>query len=129
MYTEALILVQDRMYWAKTENWLQKRYMEINTGSEDNNQFRILGYQWRTLHFNDQTRQSTAKIMAGYKKSDPDSVFFMQQANCLAVPCNLLPHLLLSLLRPVSMQLPLERKAKTKAYLRKIIFLFFPIES
>lgn len=90
-------LVQDRMYWAKTEKWLQQRYTEINPTCEDNNHFRILGYQWRTLHFNDQTRQSTAKIMAGYKKSDPDSVFFMQQANCLAVPCNILPHLFLSL--------------------------------
>ncbi|RVW90081.1 hypothetical protein CK203_035873 [Vitis vinifera] len=42
------------------------------------------------LRFNDETRQSTAKIMAAYRESDPGSVFIMQQANCLAVPCKYL---------------------------------------
>lgn len=62
----------------------------MHPGSENNEKFRILGYQWRVLCFNDETRQSTAKIMAAYRESDPGSVFIMQQANCLAVPCKYL---------------------------------------
>lgn len=56
-------------------------------GSDPNERFRVLGYQWRVLRFNDDTRQSTVKIMATYRESEPHSVRFMQQANCLAVPC------------------------------------------
>lgn len=89
--------MQDKVYWAKTEDWLLRRYAEINPTHEGNEHFRILGYQWRTLHFNDHTRQSTAKVMAGCMESDPASLFFMQQAHCLAVPCNMLTYLFFSL--------------------------------
>ncbi|MFS8019462.1 putative S-adenosyl-L-methionine-dependent methyltransferase [Helianthus anomalus] len=72
--------------WYKTENWLGQRYAELRPRSEQNVSFRILGYQWRTLRFNDVTRQSTAKVMTAYNESDPGSIFLMQQAHCLAVP-------------------------------------------
>ena len=49
--------------------------------------FRVLGYQWRTLRFNDDTLHSTAKVMAAFKESDPGSIFLMQEPHCLAVPC------------------------------------------
>lgn len=54
---------------------------------EQEGNFRILGYQWRNLHFNEETRQSTVKIMAAYRDSAPGSIYLMQQAECLAVPC------------------------------------------
>ncbi|XP_059632303.1 uncharacterized protein LOC132274947 [Cornus florida] len=76
----------NEVYWPGTEKWLQQRYAEIHPGFEHDERFRILGYQWRTLRFNDETRQSTVKIMAAYRESDPESVCFMQQAHCLAVP-------------------------------------------
>ncbi|KAK9063044.1 hypothetical protein SSX86_016914 [Deinandra increscens subsp. villosa] len=72
--------------WYKTENWLSQRYAELSPRREHNAFFRILGYQWRTLRFNDDTRQSTAKVMAAYNKSDPGTIFLRQQAFCLAVP-------------------------------------------
>ncbi|XP_038724271.1 uncharacterized protein LOC120015790 isoform X2 [Tripterygium wilfordii] len=74
------------IYWPETEKWLQRRYAEIHPGHEHNDSFRILGYQWRTLRFNDDTRQSTAKVMAAYRESEPGSVCLMQQPHCLAVP-------------------------------------------
>ncbi|KAK6914154.1 hypothetical protein RJ641_021475 [Dillenia turbinata] len=74
----------DQIYWPETERWLQQRYMEIHPSHEKRN-FRILGYQWRVLRFNDNTRQSTVKLMAA--ESDLGSVWFMPQAHCLAVPC------------------------------------------
>ncbi|KVI08061.1 hypothetical protein Ccrd_013571 [Cynara cardunculus var. scolymus] len=73
-------------HWYKTENWLRQRYAELHPGGEQNVAFRILGYQWRTLRFNEDTRQSTAKVMAAYKESDPGSLFLRQEAHCLAVP-------------------------------------------
>ncbi|KAI3746698.1 hypothetical protein L6452_09137 [Arctium lappa] len=73
-------------HWYKTENWLRQRYAELHPGGEQNVVFRILGYQWRTLRFNEDTRQSTAKVMAAYKESDPGSLFLRQEAHCLAVP-------------------------------------------
>ncbi|XP_071938141.1 uncharacterized protein [Coffea arabica] len=76
----------DNIHWHKTESWLQQRFAEIHPFCE-NNGFKVIGYQWRTLHFNDDTRQSTVKIMAAYEKSNPASVFYMQQPHCLAVPC------------------------------------------
>ncbi|KAF8401982.1 hypothetical protein HHK36_012933 [Tetracentron sinense] len=76
----------DSVHWPKTEKWLQQRYSEIHPGYEHKGHYRILGYQWRVLRFNDITRQSAVKIMAAYRKSDPDSVCFMQQPHCLAVP-------------------------------------------
>ncbi|XP_070029564.1 uncharacterized protein [Nicotiana sylvestris] len=75
-----------KCYWARTENWLQQRYEKIYPGCEHEGNFRILGYQWRNLHFNDDTRQSTVKVMAAYRESDPGSIYLMQQAECLAVP-------------------------------------------
>lgn len=50
-------------------------------------QFKVLGYQWRVLRFNDDTRQSTVKVMAACQPSDPGSLILMQQPDCLAVPC------------------------------------------
>lgn len=68
-----------------------QRYMNIKPpGDNDDERFRILGYQWRVLRFNDDTRQSAVKILAAYRESDPYSVCFMQQAHCLAVPCKVL---------------------------------------
>ncbi|XP_048137350.1 uncharacterized protein LOC115743349 isoform X2 [Rhodamnia argentea] len=74
------------VYWSSVENWLLQRYADIYPRSDPNERFRVLGYQWRVLRFNDDTRQSTVKIMATYRESEPHSVRFMQQANCLAVP-------------------------------------------
>lgn len=78
---------QNTVYWPGIEKWLQQRFKEIHPGYDHNVRYRILGYQWRVLRFNDNTRQSTVKLMAAYDDSDPGSVFFMQQAHCLAVPC------------------------------------------
>lgn len=72
--------------WYKTANWLGQRYAELHPRNEHNVCFRVLGYQWRTLRFNDDTRQSTAKVMAAFKESDPGSIFLMQEPHCLAVP-------------------------------------------
>ncbi|XP_022887180.1 uncharacterized protein LOC111403058 [Olea europaea var. sylvestris] len=76
----------DKRYWARTENWLEQRYAEIHPGHKANGKFRISGYQWRTLHFNDDTRQSTVKVMTAYREEEPDVVCLMQQPHCLAVP-------------------------------------------
>uniref|UniRef100_M1BFQ0 Uncharacterized protein n=1 Tax=Solanum tuberosum TaxID=4113 RepID=M1BFQ0_SOLTU len=76
----------ENCYWGKTENWLQKRYEKMYPEHEQEGDFRILGYQWRNLHFNEETRQSTVKIMAAYRDSNPGSIYLMQQAECLAVP-------------------------------------------
>jgi hypothetical protein len=54
---------------------------------EKNGRFNVLGYQWRSLRFNDDTRQSTVKVMAACRTLQPSSVFYMQQPHCLAVPC------------------------------------------
>ncbi|CAK7327316.1 unnamed protein product [Dovyalis caffra] len=81
--------------WRETEKWLDQRYAEEIHKNDNNGEvaggFRILGYQWRTLHFNDETRQSAVKVMAAYhrQESQPsaaDSIFLMQQPLCLAVP-------------------------------------------
>ena len=71
------------------ERWLQERYAEVCPGSGcgDEERFRILGYQWRALRFNDDTRQSTVKVMSAYRQSEPALIFLMQQPHCLAVPC------------------------------------------
>ncbi|XP_043722638.1 uncharacterized protein LOC122669837 isoform X1 [Telopea speciosissima] len=74
------------VYWPETEQWLQQRYAQVHPEHESNVQFTILGYQWRILRFNDTTRQSTVKLMAACRKSDPASVYLMPQAHCLAVP-------------------------------------------
>ncbi|XP_015887778.3 uncharacterized protein LOC107422795 isoform X2 [Ziziphus jujuba] len=74
------------VYWPATERWLQKRFEETHPGQQQKDRFMILGYQWRVLRFNDNTRQSTAKILAAYQESEPGSVCIMQQPHCLAVP-------------------------------------------
>ncbi|XVF62773.1 hypothetical protein PTKIN_Ptkin09bG0035400 [Pterospermum kingtungense] len=76
----------NKIFWPETERWLQQRYAEMNPGHEHSGDFRILGYQWRALRFNDNTNQSTVKIMAAYRETEPGSVFIMQQAQCLATP-------------------------------------------
>lgn len=81
------IYFQDVVQWPTMERWLQQRYAKINPDSKHNEQFRTLGYQWRVLRFNGTTRQSAVKIMATYRKSDPASIYLMQQPHCLAVPC------------------------------------------
>ncbi|XP_072988899.1 uncharacterized protein [Typha latifolia] len=75
-----------REQWPIVERWLQQRYAKIHPEFDHDEQFNILGYQWRVLRFNDDTRQSTAKVMACCRKSDPASLYLMQQPNCLAVP-------------------------------------------
>lgn len=80
--------MQSGLHWPGTGRWLQQRYAEVCPGCKNGERFGILGYQWRVLRFNDNTRQSTAKVMAAYRESKPESIFLMQQAHCLAVPCN-----------------------------------------
>ncbi|KAM6544848.1 hypothetical protein CsatB_025584 [Cannabis sativa] len=74
------------VYWPTIENWLQKRYLEANPDVKHKEKFNILGYQWRVLRFNGVTRQSTVKVLAANRDSEPGSVFLMQQPHCLAVP-------------------------------------------
>ncbi|KAL6519861.1 hypothetical protein OROMI_032755 [Orobanche minor] len=76
----------DISYWGRTEKWLEQRYAETCPGYKHGGKFRVSGYEWRTLHFNDFTRQSTVKIMSAYREEDPSSLCIMQQAYCLAVP-------------------------------------------
>ncbi|KAK9671751.1 hypothetical protein RND81_12G052100 [Saponaria officinalis] len=74
------------IHWPKTENWLQKRYTEACSNSRHDQDLKVLGYQWRVLRFNDVTRQSTVKVLATAKISDPSTVYYMQQPHCLAIP-------------------------------------------
>ncbi|PIA36237.1 hypothetical protein AQUCO_03400268v1 [Aquilegia coerulea] len=74
------------VHWTSMEKWLQQRYAKIHPEDEQNGHFTVLGYQWRVLRFNDFTRQSTVKIMAACRTSDPSSVCIMQQPHILAVP-------------------------------------------
>ncbi|KAK1266554.1 hypothetical protein QJS04_geneDACA000080 [Acorus gramineus] len=74
------------MEWSAMERWLERRYGEVCAEKEQKEQFRILGYHWRVLRFNENTRQSSVKVMAAYRKSDSASVCLMQQPHCLAAP-------------------------------------------
>ncbi|GMI69875.1 hypothetical protein like AT4G13330 [Hibiscus trionum] len=76
----------NKVHWPETEKWLQQRYGEIYPGHEESGNFKILGYQWRVLRFNDNTRQSTVKIMAAYRETEPGSICIMQQPQCVAIP-------------------------------------------
>ncbi|XVF38536.1 hypothetical protein REPUB_Repub20aG0110400 [Reevesia pubescens] len=76
----------NKIYWPETEKWLQKKYAEMYPGYEHGGDFRILGYQWRVLRFNDTTRQSTVKVMSAYRETEPGSICIMQQPQCLAIP-------------------------------------------
>lgn len=69
------------------EKWLQERNARLYPESAGADQFKILGYQWRVMRFNDHTRQSTAKVMTCYRTSGQRSLFLMQQPHVLAVPC------------------------------------------
>lgn len=75
-----------RESWVETERWLENRYKEIMGRRDDGDKYKILGYQWRSLRFNDDTRQSTVKVMAASTSLQPCSIFYMQQPHCLAVP-------------------------------------------
>ncbi|KAK8636378.1 hypothetical protein V6N13_124124 [Hibiscus sabdariffa] len=55
-------------------------------GHEQSGNFKILGYQWCVLCLNDDTRQSTVKIMVAYWKTEPSSIFIMQQPQCTVIP-------------------------------------------
>ncbi|CAO2831987.1 unnamed protein product [Amaranthus hypochondriacus] len=72
--------------WWRTEDWLRKRYAEVCSDTKNDQDFKILGYQWRVLRFNDATRQSAVKVMLASRVSDPSSVCYMQQPHVLAVP-------------------------------------------
>ncbi|XP_008801257.2 uncharacterized protein LOC103715425 [Phoenix dactylifera] len=74
------------MQWPTIERWLEQRYAKSHPEFEHDGKIRILGYEWRVLSFNGNTRQSTAKTMVTYRKSDPASLYLMQQPHCLAVP-------------------------------------------
>ncbi|KAL4386475.1 hypothetical protein GQ457_09G022240 [Hibiscus cannabinus] len=76
----------NKVHWPETEKWLQQRYGKMYPGHEQSRNFKILGYQWRVLRFNDDTRQSTAKVMAAYREAEPGSICIMQQPQCLAIP-------------------------------------------
>lgn len=89
------IIFQSEASWPETERWLEQRYAEVRPGYEQRERFRILGYQWRALRFNEDTRQSAVKVMAAYKESEPSSICLMQQPHCLAVPCKLLLFLIM----------------------------------
>ncbi|KAL6903523.1 hypothetical protein ACP4OV_004336 [Aristida adscensionis] len=72
--------------WPAAERWLQERNASIYQESTGASQFKILGYQWRVMRFNDHTRQSTVKVMTCYRSSDHPAIYLMQQPHCLAVP-------------------------------------------
>lgn len=72
--------------WPVMERWLQERNLAMYPESSGADQFKILGYQWRVMRFNDHTRQSTAKVMACYRSGGDRALYSMQQPNCLAVP-------------------------------------------
>ncbi|EPS60994.1 hypothetical protein M569_13807, partial [Genlisea aurea] len=55
------------------EKWLQHK-------------FRVTGCEWRTLHFNEYTRQSTVKVLVAHREEEPSSILLQQQPHCLAVP-------------------------------------------
>lgn len=69
------------------ERWLQESNSRLYPESASSDQFKVLGYQWRVMRFNDHTRQSTAKVMTCYRTSGQRSLFLMQQPHVLAVPC------------------------------------------
>ncbi|PKA65121.1 hypothetical protein AXF42_Ash013242 [Apostasia shenzhenica] len=75
--------------WPKIERRLQERHVGVDSALKRDEQLKILGYQWRVLRFNDDTRQSTVKVMAAYRAADPASLYLMQQPHCLAVPSDL----------------------------------------
>jgi len=85
--TQLVIRCQASEHWPATERWLQERNARLYPESASSDQFKVLGYQWRVMRFNDHTRQSTAKVMTCYRTSGQRSLFLMQQPHVLAVPC------------------------------------------
>ncbi|PUZ47961.1 hypothetical protein GQ55_7G207700 [Panicum hallii var. hallii] len=73
-------------HWPAVERWLQERNARLYPESAGVDQFKILGYQWRVMRFNDHTRQSTVKVMTCYRTSGQRSLFLMQQPHVLSVP-------------------------------------------
>ncbi|CAM0903839.1 unnamed protein product [Alopecurus aequalis] len=72
--------------WPVIERRLQERNSVLYPQSTVADHFKILGYQWRVMRFNDHTRQSTAKVMACYRSGGDRALYSMQQPDCLAVP-------------------------------------------
>jgi hypothetical protein len=85
--TQLVIWCQASEHWSAMERWLQERNARLYPESASSDQFKVLGYQWRVMRFNDHTRQSTAKVMTCYRTSGQRSLFLMQQPHVLAVPC------------------------------------------
>ncbi|CAN6235594.1 unnamed protein product [Urochloa humidicola] len=73
-------------HWPAMEGWLQERNARLYPKSAGADQFKILGYQWRVMRFNDHTRQSTVKVMTCYRTSGQRSLFLMQQPHVLPAP-------------------------------------------
>ncbi|KAH6762564.1 S-adenosyl-L-methionine-dependent methyltransferases superfamily protein [Perilla frutescens var. hirtella] len=76
----------DRFDWGRTEKWLEQRCDRIIPGSKNGGKFKVSGYEWRTLHFNDFTRESTVKVLVAQREEEAASLCVMQQPRCLAVP-------------------------------------------
>ncbi|KAJ4832886.1 hypothetical protein Tsubulata_045376, partial [Turnera subulata] len=64
--------------WPKKEEWLNKRYAEVSD-ADCQERFKVVGFEWRTLYFNEKEDQSKVKVMAACRESEPGSVFLMQQ--------------------------------------------------
>jgi hypothetical protein len=96
-YIEHIIRFQASDQWPAVQRWLQERNAKLYPESAGADQFKILGYQWRVMRFNDHTRQSTAKVMTCYRTGSLRSLYLMQQPHCLAVPCEFTYTLLASI--------------------------------
>ncbi|RLM74409.1 hypothetical protein C2845_PM15G14060 [Panicum miliaceum] len=68
-------------HWPTVERWLQERNARLYPESAGVDQFKILGYQWRVMRFNDHTRQSTVKWSFTDVKS-------MVSAGLMALSCS-----------------------------------------
>ncbi|KAJ4827962.1 hypothetical protein Tsubulata_009490 [Turnera subulata] len=64
--------------WPEKEEWLNKRYAEVSD-ADCQERFKVVGFEWRTLYFNEKEDQSKVKVMAACRESEPGSVFLMQQ--------------------------------------------------
>ncbi|KAJ4827961.1 hypothetical protein Tsubulata_009488 [Turnera subulata] len=72
----------EEKFWPEKEEWLNKRYAEVSD-ADCQERFKVVGFEWRTLYFNEKRNQSKVKVMAAYRESEPGSVFLMQQPNRL----------------------------------------------